>query len=655
MDSTASNLNKLNRKTDLHNNYNNLDHLYCHTNESNHIRATNTGNDMGTIRKEIKQLKAMLLLHLDLIQEQSDQLMSKDKLLASLRQENEMLKIKCERMDRRAKVNNNSSISNNKKQQDSQTPSIVAAVVAEPEMAEMKTKCDIDILKKISTKLLNNCSLKLNTLSEMVEDHKYSICGLDDVDLDATTTTTTRTTTITPTGNILNNFETEVLRLDNNASSADHSMVLAAIRDDANTSIIGESNGKLISKIVLQRVQKGDDRQSTTIVIKNEAEPQVPKEILAAESIKCEDTDSVAIDADANRMCSRADTILSSPECAPVQNYAPNDIDGKRESSIPVSNAKCTSVVIPLLSVTHASDVNLLGKDQIAVPSHHDELRKRMRTTTSAALPTTPTRGGVDDEYLFAETAAGSSSIIKRNYARGHKIITTTDRFRTREWCMDEMADEVNRQIAETGEDRPVQENVNLEIPRWVIKECPGLYSIEGTEDLSDEVFLKRHARLEHHERKRKKWDVQRIREQRTIERLKRRHCKDEVNDHKDPNYESSFYPPASNVKYLQYTDELPVVAFGEVIPLLHKTEFSLPWLNQRSAAQSAYASITNSNHNQSPEKGLAGTGGHTAIVFVAKKRINRRHYVSGSSATTASNLTSPTKSRAVIRRRARR
>lgn len=642
MDSTASNLNKLNRKTDLHNNYNNLDHLYCHTNESNHIRATNTGNDMGTIRKEIKQIKAMLLLHLDLIQEQSDQLMSKDKLLASLRQENEMLKMKIERMDRRAKINNNSS---NKKQQqqqqDSVTSSLVAAVITEPEMAEMKTKCDIDILKKISTKLLNNCSLKLNTLSEMVEDHKYTICGLDDVELDAPT--------ITPT-NFMNNFETDVVRLDRIAMPEDDPMVLAALRDDANTSIIGESNGKLISKIVLQRVQKRDDTEGTTIVIKNEAEPQVPQEILAAESVKCENLDSTEVEADAVNLFPGAGTILSSPEIkVSVQIEESNDVDGPLKLSMPVSNAECPPA-IQMLPAIQSIDVDELIKDHL-VASTQDELRKRTRTAASIALSTTPSRS-VDDEYLFSETATGSSSIVKRNYTRGHKTITTTDRFRTREWRMDEMADEVNRQIAETGEDRPVQENVNLEIPRWVIKECPGLYSIEGTEDLSDEVFLKRHARLEHHERKRKKWDVQRIREQRTIERLKRRHCKDEVNEQKDSNYDSSFYPPASNVKYLQYTDELPVVAFGEVIPLLHKTEFSLPWLSQRSAAQSAYASITNSAYNQSAEKSLAG---HTAIVFVAKKRINRRHYVSGSSATTASNLTSPTKSRAVIRRRARR
>lgn len=38
---------------------------------------------------EVKHLKELLLLHLDLIQQQSEQIVTKDKLLAALRQENE--------------------------------------------------------------------------------------------------------------------------------------------------------------------------------------------------------------------------------------------------------------------------------------------------------------------------------------------------------------------------------------------------------------------------------------------------------------------------------------------------------------------------------------------------------------------------------------
>lgn len=47
---------------------------------------------------EVKHLKELLLLHLDLIQQQSEQIVTKDKLLAALRQENETVNIFLEKM-----------------------------------------------------------------------------------------------------------------------------------------------------------------------------------------------------------------------------------------------------------------------------------------------------------------------------------------------------------------------------------------------------------------------------------------------------------------------------------------------------------------------------------------------------------------------------
>ena len=54
----------------------------------------------------------------------------------------------------------------------------------------------------------------------------------------------------------------------------------------------------------------------------------------------------------------------------------------------------------------------------------------------------------------------------------------------------------------------------NLEIPKWTEHEVTPLYCIEGTEDLSDDIFHKRHAILELDERWRKKCDEQQVREQ---------------------------------------------------------------------------------------------------------------------------------------------
>ncbi|KAL9706331.1 hypothetical protein quinque_009849 [Culex quinquefasciatus] len=88
-------------------------------------------------------------------------------------------------------------------------------------------------------------------------------------------------------------------------------------------------------------------------------------------------------------------------------------------------------------------------------------------------------------------------------------------------------------------------EAAELEVPCWTViddnNDSASNSSELLTENISDEVYMKRHAKFELDERRRKKWDVQRIREQKTIERWKKRHLKT------DPDSEQknivSFYP----------------------------------------------------------------------------------------------------------------
>lgn len=54
--------------------------------------------------------------------------------------------------------------------------------------------------------------------------------------------------------------------------------------------------------------------------------------------------------------------------------------------------------------------------------------------------------------------------------------------------------------------------STNLEVPSWRIRIYTSCYTMEGTENLDDEIFNKRHLKLENDERRRKRWDVQRIR-----------------------------------------------------------------------------------------------------------------------------------------------
>lgn len=125
--------------------------------------------------------------------------------------------------------------------------------------------------------------------------------------------------------------------------------------------------------------------------------------------------------------------------------------------------------------------------------------------------------------------------------------------------------------------------DINLEVPAWVEKPLPDYDSSaeHGTfvEDTSEEVYLKRHLKFELDERRRKKWDVQRIREQKNIEKLKKRHLKEEyANEYlntKASKTINSFFPQPETVKYIQVSENLPVHAFGELIPKLNPKEFS--------------------------------------------------------------------------------
>lgn len=649
--SASTLLTKNNRKNDTVN-YN-LDHLYCHTNDTNYIRA-NSGTDAVAVLKEIKQLKAMLLLHLDLIQEQSDQLMTKDKLLANLRKENEMLKSKLER-----RLSNKQ----NRKENNSPIPVVVAGggaggagncldmTIDDSTIEHHRIKGET--VKNFSAKLLTNCSLKLNLIEESIEKYKASdeepqqqqkdsskappttvktttesttaitklsipttnssIVTLktkqDSLLKSITTTTklpplikipTTILTTITPVSSIKPTTTTSNVNQNNVILSSD---LVGAILGE-NSSIIGESNGKYINKIILQRVQ------SPTTMIANDTNADHNNQMI----IKSE------LDHDELRSF--------------IQNSEIIIDDGDMDVSAEKHPMKLENGIL----VTDSSDCNKnkeLFDNNIASRSSIDSnqplddvnIRKRRH------FERTNSRMDDEDEDIYAD----STSSTKRSYKRG--FMTTPHMYLSREWQMDEIEADVNKQISDVGDEKIIVDVVNLEIPRWTIRESAGLYSIEGTEDLSDEVFLKRHARLEHNEKKRKKWDVQRIREQRTIERLKRRHCKDEIVDNGQKTSEelSTFYPLAENIKFVQITDNLPVQAFGESIPLIPSQDFSLPW-NHRSSFQ-----------KQTTDKlsTLLTTTKQTQIVFAKKNRIKRHYTVSQSSTTT---ITTPTKVKSIKR-----
>ncbi|CAG5903458.1 unnamed protein product [Menidia menidia] len=122
-------------------------------------------------------------------------------------------------------------------------------------------------------------------------------------------------------------------------------------------------------------------------------------------------------------------------------------------------------------------------------------------------------------------------------------------------------------------------------IPSWrenYIEPLEEDSSFTPPEPLDDGVFLKRHAKLELDEKRRKRWDIQRIREQRVFQRLQQRMNRKKVVQETEPDL-SSFYPDTEDVETIVITPFLPVVAFGRPLPKLSQQNFELPWLDERS------------------------------------------------------------------------
>ncbi|XP_067285423.1 male-specific lethal 1 homolog [Pseudorasbora parva] len=139
--------------------------------------------------------------------------------------------------------------------------------------------------------------------------------------------------------------------------------------------------------------------------------------------------------------------------------------------------------------------------------------------------------------------------------------------------------------------DSPLQEECpkkeeDVAIPSWrenIMDPLQEEDAVDIPENLDDGVFLKRHAKLELDEKRRKRWDIQRIREQRMLQRLQQRMEKKKTNVPESEPEVSSFHPDLESVEAILVTPFLPVVAFGRPLPNIPAQNFELPWLDERS------------------------------------------------------------------------
>lgn len=549
----------------------NVDHLYCHTadNNSSYIRQNTNSTDMVTLLKENKQLKAMLLLHLDLIQEQSDQLTLKDKQLINLKKENEMLKVK---LDAAGKVNNQTiQDSGNNRTQDKFTIE-----------TNQRERCSSGALAPSSGSLTFG-NVNSTPAQPMAKGDTPSIS--DKFNCDVSKDTRVSVNSIEPTSTIECNGK----------QSSPH---------NANVPRFHLTGGK----IVLKNVNNGDNLK------------KYMQQILDLQK------DHIVT----NIKFSAAEGAGKQNVIPALRSFTPTKIsrisDGVKPNS---ANLVVTdSSKQPTIATTIEPNSTLQSDPSLITESKPPPLKliiKEPKSQPSTALPGDIENTSTLHVPLSPESQPSSPIQLKQRRSSRNSFLTTTDLYKTREWETVDLHSAIEAGI----EDESIQslsEDVNLEVPSWTVKECHGLYTIEGTEDMSDDAFLKRHARLENDEKRRKKWDVQRIREQRTIERLRRRHCKDEFaeNEQRDPDAEIiSLFPLAEELKFIEICDQVPVQAFGDGVPGYGEIEYYLPWMN-RFEINKHTASTTEST-------GQSSVQCETYFTFT-KKRGKRTHFISTSS-----------------------
>ncbi|XP_036329817.1 protein male-specific lethal-1, partial [Rhagoletis pomonella] len=575
--------------------------------------ASAANTDYLALLKENKQLRAMLILHLDLIQAQSDQLQVKDKQLATQNEELDEIRTKNQQLETQVQ-----------ELQKQLQRHIKRTAVSPPPLAKIQR-----------------------------------------------TTEPLLTSLVSP------------------ATSA------AAVTTSTTQNIIGECNGKLISKIILQRVSLPEDSPNSTTTgtsettsdaddstaSKTHAEQDDHDDDDAGDNEEEEEEDNDMEDGgettgntteDSNDVLALLTTLSDHQRMSPVlvsrgaktlrQLAAVPEQTTDSTPTTTTSALPSTPAVVPTVTTTaptttqvcvtpptpsrgkqmplmlwHAPD---LQSDESASCESLGELSDQRSMIASPASPKIEHKSKKPKNITTTHSLRSGTNLQsqqRQNKPRRCAYISTGEMYCTRAWEDEEVIADGYEFIKEEAEalqaDAPM-----LEIPKWTEHELAVSYCIEGTENLSDETFLKRHEKLELAERRRKKWDVQQIREQRRIEKLKRRHCKDEIQVPPEQQPLLSFYPQPDTVQTICFTSDLPVQAFGELVPKLNAhNEFDLPWLEALATARTPGSIVTlaqsQAGANPSSAQGQQQLMNST-FVFVKKRKRQQSNTAGGAGVT---------------------
>ncbi|XP_055638626.1 uncharacterized protein LOC129776797 [Toxorhynchites rutilus septentrionalis] len=273
-------------------------------------------------------------------------------------------------------------------------------------------------------------------------------------------------------------------------------------------------------------------------------------------------------------------------------NYSKSDDESVPSNDGPTSEDKPTVEEVGF----HNSSPNYGVTISPPLAAVEDEAESKNDVNNSQHLLTKDAVSGSDEASknsnynpIFSSGNSSDGSLIKKSCQTSFMV--TKKPYITCNWKDEAITSDLERLLE--------NEAAELEVPCWTVIDDTfdsASSSSETTENVSDEVYMKRHAKFELDERRRKKWDVQRIREQKTIERLKKRHLKADADN--EQKIVGSFYPPIESIKYIQITEDIPVQAFGELIPVLPTTGFSLPWMT---ASVETTESVTPSEFGPGP------------------------------------------------------
>lgn len=129
---------------------------------------------------------------------------------------------------------------------------------------------------------------------------------------------------------------------------------------------------------------------------------------------------------------------------------------------------------------------------------------KRKRGVSCSSTISNDTTSTIPDNKSVTHDGSKKSDKKGKSATKRESFLTTEEHYYT-------SVGEPNY-ILSMSEPVASDNSASLEVPNWRVKVYTSCYTMEGTENLDDEIFNKRHLKLENDERRRKRWDVQRIR-----------------------------------------------------------------------------------------------------------------------------------------------